>query len=109
MCFCVYEVRTNTTEHGPLLPVVESFSSDSVRLSLSIDFGLVENEMYSANINTTNNDGMKITVGTVEFSKSLSNEYECMAQQLNKIQYICIYFQVHMMFSRLILQLYLVD
>ena len=76
MCFCVYKVRTNTAEHGRLLPVVEDFSSYSVQLSLTIDSGLVENELYSANIITANTDGMEITVGTVEFSKSLSNEYE---------------------------------
>ena len=69
MCFCVYKVWTNTTENGPLLPVVENFSSDSVQLSLTIDSGLVDNELYSANITTTNNDKMEITVGTVEFSK----------------------------------------
>ena len=77
MCFCVYEVQTNTTEHGPLIPKVEDFSSNNyVQLSLSIDSGLVENELYAANIVTTNTDGMEITVGTVEFSKSLSKGYE---------------------------------
>ena len=70
MCFCVYEVRTNTTEHGPLLPVVKDLSSDSVQLSLTIDSGLVENDMYSANIITTNTYGMEIAVSTVELSKS---------------------------------------
>ena len=78
MCFCVYEVQTNTTEHGPLLPVVENVYSNSVQLSLSIDSDLVENELYSANIITNNTDGMEITVGTVKFSKSLSKGYECM-------------------------------
>ena len=77
MCFCVYEVRTNTAEHGPLIPVIKSFSINSVQLSLSIDSGLVDNKLYSANITTTNTDGMEITVGTVEFSKSLSKGYEC--------------------------------
>ena len=72
MCFCIYEVRTNTTEHGPLLPVIENFTSNNVQLNLTLDSGLVENEMYSANIITTNTDGMEITVGTVEISKSLS-------------------------------------
>ena len=77
MCFCVYEVRTNTAQHGLLLPVVENFSSVSVRLSLTIDSGLVENEMYSANTTTTNTDGMEITVGTVEFSKSTTHRWIC--------------------------------
>ena len=109
MCFCVYEVRTNTAEHGPLLPVVENFSSVSVRQSLTIDYGLVENELYSVNIVTTNTDGMKITVGTVEFSKSLSKKYEFMAQQLTKFTIQFVHFQVHMMFGQLIFLLYLVD
>ena len=72
MCFCVYEVRTNTTEHGPFIPIVENFSSNSVQLSLTIASGLVENGMYSANIITTNTNGIEITVDTVEFSKSAS-------------------------------------
>ena len=74
MCFCAYEVRTNTTEHayGPLIPVVKRFSSVSVQLSLTIDFGLVENELYSTSIFTTNTNRMEITAGTLEFSKSCS-------------------------------------
>ena len=103
LCFCVYEVRTNTAEHGPLIPVVEDFTSNSVQLSLTIDSGLVDNEVYTANITTTNNNGMEITVGTVEFSKLLSKGYECMAQQIT-IQF-CLYFQLHMMFNQLIFQL----
>ena len=83
MCFCVYEVRTNTTEHGPLLSVVKNFSSVSVQLSLTIDSDLVDNELYSANITTNNTDRMEITVGTVEFSKSLSKE---MSARLNNLQ-----------------------
>ena len=70
-----YEVRTNTTEHGPLLPVVERFSSDSVQLSLTLDSGLVENELYSTSIFTTNTNGMEITAGTLEFSKSASYQW----------------------------------
>ena len=88
MCFCVYEVRTNTTEHGPLIPVVENVSSNSVLLSLTIDSGLVENELYSANITTTNTDGMKITVGTVEFRKSLMQQRIYISVWFNNLQNI---------------------
>ena len=93
MCFCVYEVQTNTTEHGPLIPVVLNFSSNNVQLNLTLDSGLVENELYSANIITTNNDGMEITVGTVEFSMLISKGYECI--WFNNSPNICLYVQVH--------------
>ena len=89
MCFCVYEVRTNTTEHGPLLPVVRKFSSGSVQLSLTLDSGLVDNELYYAIITTTNNDGMETTVGTLEFSKSDSAKgMSVMVQQLTTYNFV---------------------
>ena len=99
ICFCVYEVRTNTTEHGPLLPVVEDFSSNSV-----------QNELYSANIITTNTYGMEITVyvGTVKFSKSPSYQWICTWMH-GHVCFVPMSRYIIMMCNQIILQLYPVD
>ena len=76
-CICIYEVLTsfntssgsNSTNHGPQIPEVISYSGDAsiIELGLTVAVDLVANEIYSAAI-AISSEGNSIT--TVEFSES---------------------------------------
>ena len=71
----VYEVETsllsanNATNHGVQIPGVVQYSQSTVRLSLTVDSDLVDNEQYLATITAINPDGERNISMIVEFGK----------------------------------------
>ena len=61
----------NATNHEKQIPEVLGYSSDSVELSVTVDSGLVVNEIYSADIFVCEEETL---IFNTEFSKSTTHQ-----------------------------------
>lgn len=83
-CFSVLQVETTplleasgTTRHGIQIPSITSNHSatNGILLSLTISDDLKENELYSVNFITINDNGEGNTTGNIQFSTYINTTY----------------------------------